>query len=144
MRTDENFFKQVILKEIACPSEKDCPRASRCADDDEGAYKESGVGWMRAVHADYAGLLDCVTNTVIAFYKKLFQYKLKLLDTHTYIHDFRECIVAPDAARLKLLRSGVEHCKLHLCTSYGELVRSAEQKIARMVMFVGPRIPANV
>lgn len=143
MRTDENFFTQVALGEIACPSEKDCPKASRCDGDAEGAYREAGVVWMRAVHENYADMLGCVTQTVIAFYEKLLKYKLKLLDDVNFGYEFKKCIIAPDELRLRLLTAGVEHCKLHLCTSYGELVLNAEHKIKKFVAFVGPRIPSE-
>jgi hypothetical protein len=141
MRTDERFLTQVVLKEIACPSENNCPKASRCVADDEGSYQEAGVGWMRAVHEDYAEMLTCVTKTVLSFYRKLFEYKLKLLDRVAFEYEFKRCIIAPDETRLKLLTAGAEYCKLHLCTSYGELVRNAEDKVKQFVTFVGPRIP---
>lgn len=143
MRTDERFFTQVVLGEIACPSEKDCPKASRCEEYDEGSYQEAGVGWMRAVHKDYEEMLGCVTKTVIVFYRKLFEYKLKLLDPVRFGYEFKRCIIAPDEVRLKILMRGAEHCKLPLCTSYGELVRHAEDKVQKFVLFVGPRIPES-
>lgn len=141
MRTDEHFLTQIALMEIACPSEKDCPNAGRCSSTDEGAYQEAGVGWMRAVHERRDEMVRCVTQRVLEFYTKLLGYRQTMLGTVPYGPAFRKVIIAPDEKRMKLLIAGVDHCKFHLCTSYGELVRTAEARLDLMVRFVGPRIP---